>query len=890
MLPVLLLLVQASAILLPSSSPSESQSAGCQYRKVFLHQASLLDTSEPLEGWLTLDGKPCNPSSRFHWRPPVVAPTVTYAPVEVSKWASAADEAVGNAGNRQINRAHQKEFLKSQGIDVTEDEIREALRITTTPPVTTVWTTTVSDEIPEGIPAGILEGYSPGHISVNVTDADRFVHDARMMQKIKEILANRTGLDPNYFRINYTKLHDGTPGTPVTPVTGFLQVARALPLDVVEAGITASIPESDKKAAEKWQSVKENDLYKAVQDAYREMVHEDRLAVHYSPTPTDAETVAQVVSRLQESASHSSQPPTTALPAAQPAVAAAPAEAKLIPSATTAAPEVLNKREKEVPDVASSGADAIAAAPAQAVDVKEEVPDVLSPAHSSSAPAKVPLIPESNSAKAVETEVEKLGDKLDTLTKKISNVPHEAPTKPTPVQRQINNINEKMEKLSEQISQVGKEPLQPAPKSSPVDGYGGHSGHVDAQIHEINEKMDSLSNKIKRVGRKTETLEDLNHAHTWKLEDIDSKVDQLAKKLGDPKVEHMQSLRGKIDHLLKSVKEADESLVNDVAASPASAVSGRPRSRPAQSVESVAPSPAAAPMRSMRRMVPAVDAVPIASQAALAPQAARGEVTAAPTEAKLVPSATTVAAEVPVVSRSSAPVLSPVRTVAPSIAQAPAAAVAMSPAQAPPAQAAEVVPVAAAPAQARGTDTLSAEARSKMEQIEDKIDKLGERFKRQASSSRAVAKAQEPSKAFMNSQVAQVAKVELMDVKTDVQQEILTHALDGKAQMQGQVEAADHRRKEILQKLNVTMQKRLSEARASLDDAESQVSETARHVVQEVVGNVSAEAAHVAVVGTDAEKLKMEAESLQNNISALLSHVEQDSGLAAEIVTEPSRL
>lgn len=138
----------------------------------------------------------------------------------------------------------------------------------------------------------------------------------------------------------------------------------------------------------------------------------------------------------------------------------------------------------------------------------------------------------------------------------------------------------------------------------------------------------------------------------------------------------------------------------------------------------------------------------------------------------------------------------------------------------------------------------------------------------------------------MNSQVAQVAKVELMDVKTDVQQEILTHALDGKAQMQGQVEAADHQRKEILQKLNVTMQKRLSEARASLDDAESQVSETARHVVQEVVGNVSLEAAHVAVVGTDAEKLKMEAESLQNNISALLSHVEQDSGLAAEIVTK----
>ena len=53
------------------------------------------------------------------------------------------------------------------------------------------------------------------------------------------IHVERTGLDPDYFRINYTKLHDGTPGppvTPVTPVTGFLQVARALPLDVVEAG------------------------------------------------------------------------------------------------------------------------------------------------------------------------------------------------------------------------------------------------------------------------------------------------------------------------------------------------------------------------------------------------------------------------------------------------------------------------------------------------------------------------------------------------------------------------------------------------------------------------------------------------------------------------------
>lgn len=99
---------------------------------------------------------------------------MTYAPVEVSKWASAADQAVGNNG--QITRAHQKEFLKSQGLDVTEDEIREALRITTPPP-TTAWTTAapVSDGVPEGIPAGILEGYSPGHISVNVTDADRFM-------------------------------------------------------------------------------------------------------------------------------------------------------------------------------------------------------------------------------------------------------------------------------------------------------------------------------------------------------------------------------------------------------------------------------------------------------------------------------------------------------------------------------------------------------------------------------------------------------------------------------------------------------------------------------------------------------------------------------------------
>ena len=63
--------------------------------------------------------------------------------------------------------------------------------------------------------------------------------------------------------------------------------------------------------------------------------------------------------------------------------------------------------------------------------------------------------------------------------------------------------------------------------------------------------------------------------------------------------------------------------------------------------------------------------------------------------------------QVPVVdvsSRSSAPVLSPVRTpVAPSIAQAPAAAVAMSPAQAPPAEA-KVAPVAAAPAEALGID------------------------------------------------------------------------------------------------------------------------------------------------------------------------------------------
>jgi len=35
---------------------------------------------------------------------------------------------------------HRQEFLKSQGLDVTEDEIREALRITTPPP-TTAWTT-----------------------------------------------------------------------------------------------------------------------------------------------------------------------------------------------------------------------------------------------------------------------------------------------------------------------------------------------------------------------------------------------------------------------------------------------------------------------------------------------------------------------------------------------------------------------------------------------------------------------------------------------------------------------------------------------------------------------------------------------------------------------------
>ena len=36
---------------------------------------------------------------------------------------------------------HRQEFLKSQGLDVTEDEIREALSITTTP-LTTAWTST----------------------------------------------------------------------------------------------------------------------------------------------------------------------------------------------------------------------------------------------------------------------------------------------------------------------------------------------------------------------------------------------------------------------------------------------------------------------------------------------------------------------------------------------------------------------------------------------------------------------------------------------------------------------------------------------------------------------------------------------------------------------------
>eukprot|EP00438_Fugacium_kawagutii_P014205 Skav201445 [mRNA] locus=scaffold6:145091:160746:+ [translate_table: standard] len=114
----------------------------------------------------------------------------------------------------------------------------------------------------------------------------------------------------------------------------------------------------------------------------------------------------------------------------------------------------------------------------------------------------------------------------------------------------------------EPSSRTTPSPTRDSLDGGKVDGTSV-STEVDVQIDEINDKMDSLSQRIKRVGRKTKTLEDLNHAHAWKLEDIDQKVDQLAKKLGDSKVENMESLRGKIDHLLKSVKEADAVVKED---------------------------------------------------------------------------------------------------------------------------------------------------------------------------------------------------------------------------------------------------------------------------------------------------------------------------------------
>ncbi|CAE6960404.1 for [Symbiodinium sp. CCMP2592] len=107
----------------PRDGPAHGYGHGCQYRKVSLthDEAALLQDvfeHDPLEGWLTLDGQPCTPSSKFHWHPSTAFPTVTYPPpVEVSTLARVADVKA------------QKAFLRSfHGLsDVTAHDIHQAL-------------------------------------------------------------------------------------------------------------------------------------------------------------------------------------------------------------------------------------------------------------------------------------------------------------------------------------------------------------------------------------------------------------------------------------------------------------------------------------------------------------------------------------------------------------------------------------------------------------------------------------------------------------------------------------------------------------------------------------------------------------------------------------------
>ncbi|CAE7433600.1 for, partial [Symbiodinium necroappetens] len=126
MMMLALFLAASTAVSAGSAYTSpEPRRDGCQYRKVSLktqHGAALLQSvfeDDPLEGWLTLDGQPCTPSSKFHWHPSAAFPTVKYppVPVEVSTLARVADVKA------------QKAFLRSfQGLsDVTAHDIQEAL-------------------------------------------------------------------------------------------------------------------------------------------------------------------------------------------------------------------------------------------------------------------------------------------------------------------------------------------------------------------------------------------------------------------------------------------------------------------------------------------------------------------------------------------------------------------------------------------------------------------------------------------------------------------------------------------------------------------------------------------------------------------------------------------
>ncbi|CAE7374359.1 for [Symbiodinium pilosum] len=135
------------------------------------------------------------------------------------------------------------------------------------------------------------------------------------------------------------------------------------------------------------------------------------------------------------------------------------------------------------------------------------------------------------------------------------------------------------------------------------------------------------------------------------------------------------------------------------------------------------------------------------------------------------------------------------------------------------------------------------------------------------------------------SDLPSAGQVQLVNAKADTQQAILTASLDGRAKIQGKVDASDHARGEVLDAFDSSLEGAMAKARAGLEDAEEKVAETARQTVDGTLAHVLKMSMDKVIgVGMAADSLKSEAETLQSNATAVKDQVTADAALGHEAV------